>query len=298
MTQAAGTIAEWLAAFDAALVVRPSRRARILAEMEGHLVDAAAAGIADGLSGAEAERRAVARFGEPAQAAQFRRDAGGIAQEWVEMSLDRLDRWRSSRPWVGALLSPQVGLVLLACLSVSFRPYAVAIVLPLWLSVAGEGRWAKSMPGVGHRAKVTAWRRQEPARARAALVLAYGGVLAIYVSLFTRHLALGLVAAALAVAVLVRVGFCRLRLRGRVAATEPRLATDQLAMFRSRSSNAFRLGVVALAAASSMLPEGGVVPRLVGFACMVAGFEVPRALVLAQLRRRAIAESLAHRVGG
>lgn len=37
----------------------------ILAEVEDHLTEAAAAGVAEGLDAQEAERRAVARFGSP-----------------------------------------------------------------------------------------------------------------------------------------------------------------------------------------------------------------------------------------
>lgn len=68
-------ITDYLLALDAALDVPGRRRRRILAEVEDHLLSAAAELHAQGLPAVEAERLAVAHFGDPAALThQFVRD--------------------------------------------------------------------------------------------------------------------------------------------------------------------------------------------------------------------------------
>lgn len=59
-----GIIDAYLTSFARSLAVPPRRRPRVLAETEGHLRDIAETAMASGVPRSDAERRAIARFGE------------------------------------------------------------------------------------------------------------------------------------------------------------------------------------------------------------------------------------------
>ena len=96
-----GAIERYLLEFNDALVAGAERRERILAEVEDHLRDAARSLQAAGMPPPEAEVEAVARFGEPAAAAErFGPDPLGRAQQ--------VGRWYEARRIAHPILVPIV----------------------------------------------------------------------------------------------------------------------------------------------------------------------------------------------
>lgn len=94
-----GALERYLLAFSDALVAGAERRERILAEVEEHLRDATESIMAGGVTAAEAQFAAVARFGEPAEAAQrFGPDPLGRAQQ--------ASRWWEARRIAHPVLIP------------------------------------------------------------------------------------------------------------------------------------------------------------------------------------------------
>ncbi|MGH9158220.1 MAG: hypothetical protein ACRD1K_20825 [Acidimicrobiales bacterium] len=190
------TMAGWLVDFDAALVARPERRERILAEVEAHLADVVAGALAAGMARPAAEAEALARFGGAGEAAaRFGPDPGGSLQQWLSATGDRFDRWRPRHVLLGALPSTVPMAVVAAVAGVS-RPGgpAVMVVLPgaWWLGRVVEGRAVRHRPEVGHRARADAWRQERP---RAWAMLVVGPLLALMVSFGfqLRHRPAGLV---------------------------------------------------------------------------------------------------------
>ena len=103
------TIAAYLVKFDAALQARLGRRRRIVAEIEDHLREAAAAGLKRGLGRAEAEAAAIACFGDPPSVAEgFGADAVARVTTRLVVFGHRLDLWMAQRPWKGAALAASV----------------------------------------------------------------------------------------------------------------------------------------------------------------------------------------------
>ena len=101
------TIAAYLVKFDAALQARLGRRRRIVAEIEDHLREAAAAGLKRGLGRAEAA--AIACFGDPPSVAEgFGADAVARVTTRLVVFGHRLDLWMAQRPWKGAALAASV----------------------------------------------------------------------------------------------------------------------------------------------------------------------------------------------
>lgn len=296
MTEA-DTVAAWLVAFDAALVARPARRERILAEVGEHLRDAVAAGAGDGGERDESERRVLREFGTPVKvAAQFGVDPGGLAQHGWEGAVARFDRWRPRHPWIGALAPTDWPPMLLLCLLPGKGVgLALALGLPLWLSGALEGRAVRaSSPAgfAGYRALVKEWRLQHPGRRRFLAWLSVAGLPIVLLVLGLRH---GDRTAMVGLAVLA-VFACALAL-DRVAPRRPkapwtgRRSLDQVPRLLSLPA---RLSFYAVVFAV-MGPRGSVAHIVVMSLPFIAAFEVPHQLVAAQRRRRAMAEALAGR---
>ncbi len=99
------TIREYLAVFNAALEVGLRSRRRILVEISEHLCQAREEELRRGESEQEAQRRAIATFGSPAEvAAGFGRGLIGSLDRRLAVTARRLDVWIARHPWGGAVL--------------------------------------------------------------------------------------------------------------------------------------------------------------------------------------------------
>lgn len=104
MTDTGGTtiLANYLGALNPELVVGLSRRRRILAEVEDHLLTRAEAEVQAGATPAEAMAAAVAATGPAAEmAAGFRPDLVGRIDRRLTPWADAADRLAMRRPFVG-----------------------------------------------------------------------------------------------------------------------------------------------------------------------------------------------------
>lgn len=107
------TIAAYLVEFDAQLHAGLRRRRRIVAEVEDHLREAAAAGLERGLSPADAEAAAIACFGDPASVAEgFGADPVARVTTRLVVFGQRLDHWMAQHPWGGGAVAASVPAVL------------------------------------------------------------------------------------------------------------------------------------------------------------------------------------------
>jgi len=99
------TIPAYLAQLSDRLVVRLSRRRRILAEVEDHLRTATAAAVDAGRSPRLAEAAAVAAFGTPDEvAATLRNDLLSLVDSRLARATDAADRLHARRPFFGRLV--------------------------------------------------------------------------------------------------------------------------------------------------------------------------------------------------
>lgn len=106
---APATIAEYLVEFDAELQARLGRRRRIVVEVQDHLREAAAAGLKQGLTQAEAEAAATSAFGEPTAVAEgFGADALARTTSRLVIVGQSVDAWMAQHPWRGAALAAAV----------------------------------------------------------------------------------------------------------------------------------------------------------------------------------------------
>lgn len=132
---ASRAVERYLLEFNDALVAGAERRERILAEVEEHLRDATESIMAGGMTAAEAQLEAVARFGEPSEAAQrFGSDPLGRAQQaarWWEAQ-------RIAHPVLAAVLPTSPWIALAAWTQLTFLPlFALGM---FFVQIAGNRR--------------------------------------------------------------------------------------------------------------------------------------------------------------
>lgn len=153
-------IAEFLASLDQALRLSAGRRERVLREVEDHLVDAAAGLVTVGLSPAQAEAEAVARFGSAGHIARrFPPDPLGVAQH----ASGGYDTWRLNHPWLSLTATFLAGLVVLKLL---FRPLGLValgtILLPSFVVLAIVNRRLRNQAEAGFRRRLSAHMGSRP----------------------------------------------------------------------------------------------------------------------------------------
>ena len=163
------TIHDYLAAFNAALEVGLRSRRRILEELCDHLCQAAGEHLRRGETEQEAQRRAIATFGSPAEvAAGFERGLIGSLDRRLAVTAGRLDVWMARHPKGGAVIRAALFVppaALLAGLGLAFGApdvgYSVAMYLfafgAMWSFILGGlARKLRGRPEAGLRARLAA----------------------------------------------------------------------------------------------------------------------------------------------
>ena len=179
MAMTSGAVERYLLAFNDAMVAGAERRERIVAEVEAHLRDATEALIATGMTPDAAEHEAVARFGEPAAAAErFGPDPLGR----VEQALRWYDARRIARPVLVPLvaLSPFAALGLWAT---GKLPLLVVILLCVQITTNLQDRNARAPGALPSTLEALTRSRRLRLLIRGLVTVLYAGVIAYTVVL-------------------------------------------------------------------------------------------------------------------